>query len=225
MCGRYTQRMTFERLARRYGIRESWGEFQPSFNIAPGQSAPVVVNEEKKVLKTMLWGLVPFWAKEADKSYKTINARSETLTEKPTFRKPFERRRCLVPADGFYEWTPTGSGRSKAPFFFAVKDQEVFSFAGLWDRWESSEGPALETYAIITVGANELVKTYHPRMPAILKPEDEGKWLDPELRDTARLTRFLKPYAAGKMKAHPVSTLVNSPANNNPLCVEPQRAR
>src|SRR3990172_2064564 len=166
------------------------------------------------------WGLVPFWAKEPSIGYKMINAKSETLSEKPSFRKPFKEKRCLVLADGFYEWEKTDK-KNKVPYRFVLKNRQPFAFAGLWDVWKTPEGDTLLSFTIITTRANELMERIHDRMPVILNEKDEAKWLDPEFKDTDKLSSLLQPYPSEQMVAYKVSTIVNSPKNDTPSCIEP----
>lgn len=205
----------------RYGFDILCPTPEPRYNIAPGQHAPVVVLEEgRKVLQAMQWGLVPSWAKDPAFGAKTINARAETVSEKPTFRKSFSRRRCLVLTDGFYEWRKEeGSGR-KIPMRFVMKDGEPFAFAGLWDRWESPDGEGLDSFTIVTTAANTFIEAFHHRMPVILSPDDGELWLDPET-DPEMLLRLLVPCDPERLKAYDVSTLVNSPKNDIPECIQP----
>lgn len=184
------------------------------YNAAPPQQLPVITNKNPDVIQFFSWGLQPFWAKDAKSIKRAINARAETLTEKPSFRSLLSSKRCLVPADGFYEWQATPQG--KVPHRILLKSEELFSFAGLWDEWvDKSSGEVLHTYTIITTEANELVKPIHDRMPVILSPEVEELWLD-EHEKQDDLLSLLKPYKADEMKAYAVSTLVNSPLNNVP---------
>ena len=164
------------------------------------------------------WGLVPRWAKDPGIGNKLINARSETVTEKPSFRGAFARRRVLVPADGFFEWSRRGD--RKRPFYFHMRDGEPFAIAGLWERWEGEGGP-LETCTLLTTEANELLAPYHDRMPVILGPGDYEAWLDADERRPELLTPLLRPYSPGEMSAYAVSAIVNSPSNDGPRCVEP----
>lgn len=184
------------------------------YNAAPSQALPVVTEQQLDKLQFFSWGLQPFWAKDAKAIKRSINARSETLTEKPSFRKLLQSKRCLVPADGFFEWQVTGQG--KVPYRIMLKSEELFTFAGLWDEWaDKSTGEVLYTFTIITTEANDVVKPIHERMPAILTPEAEELWLD-ENESQEELLSLLVPYRAEEMKAYPVSPLVNSPMNNMP---------
>lgn len=211
-------------------LQSRWGFIDPSGvldlikprdNIAPSQNSPtLVVKEDRRVLVMMRWGLVPFWAKETSIGYKMINAKSETLTEKPSFRKPFKEKRCLVLADGFYEWEKTDK-KNKVPYRFVLKNRQLFAFAGLWDVWKTPEGDTLLSFTIITTRANELMERIHDRMPVILNEKDEAKWLDPEFKDTDKLSSLLQPYPSEQMVAYKVSTIVNSPQNDTPACIKP----
>ncbi|WP_162427879.1 SOS response-associated peptidase [Pontibacter pudoricolor] len=184
------------------------------YNVAPSQQLPVMTNVQPNSIQFFSWGLQPFWAKDAKAVKRSINARAETLTEKPSFRNLLKSKRCLVPADGFYEWQVTNHG--KVPYRILLKNEELFSFAGLWDEWlDKSTGEVLHTYTIITTEANDLVKPIHDRMPVLLSPDAEELWLD-EHQTQEELISLLKPYKADDMKAYPISQLVNSPTNNIP---------
>lgn len=184
------------------------------YNAAPSQTLPVVTNKQPDAIQFFSWGLQPFWAKDAKAVKRAINARAETLAEKPSFRKLLSSKRCLVPADGFFEWQVTEHG--KVPYRILLKEEDTFSFAGLWDEWlDKSTGELLHTYTIITTEANNLVKPIHDRMPVILSPEAEELWLDAH-ESQEELLSLLKPYDATQMKAYPVSPLVNSAQNNVP---------
>jgi putative SOS response-associated peptidase YedK len=213
MCGRYTLRSRGS--DKFYGVPLSQLPFlAPRYNIAPTQGVPVIVarGAERK-LATFQWGLIPSWSKEP-KGF--INARAETLPEKPSFSESFERRRCLIPADGFYEWQR--HGRSKQPYFFQMKDEAPFAFAGIWDKWQGS-GLSITSCAIITTTANELLATIHDRMPVILDPDAQARWLR---RDAlpAELTEMLVPFPAARMKSFPVSSRVNGPKADDSQLIE-----
>lgn len=221
MCGRYTLTSELMILQRRFGFCAEQIRLEPRYNLAPGQEAPVVICEEKNTLRMMRWGLVPFWAKEASIGYKMINARAETLPQKPSFRKPFRERRCLILADGFYEWRKAEGKGKKLPIRIVLPSREPFAFAGLWDIWKKPDGSLLHSFTIITTQANELLRPVHDRMPVILQPEDEDLWLDPNLKDVTRLTPLLTPCPANALEAYDVSAIVNSPKNDVPECVQP----
>ena len=224
MCGRITLSTDKDDLQSRWGFIDPIGVLdliKPRYNIAPSQNSPtLMVKEDRRVLVMMRWGLVPFWAKEPSIGYKMINAKSETLSEKPSFRKPFKEKRCLVLADGFYEWEKTDK-KNKVPYRFVLKNRQPFAFAGLWDVWKTPEGDTLLSFTIITTRANELMERIHDRMPVILNEKDEAKWLDPEFKDTDKLSSLLQPYPSEQMVAYKVSTIVNSPKNDTPSCIEP----
>lgn len=218
MCGRFAQRLPARKVAKQFKVEEV-PPLAERYNVAQAQ-AVLTVREasggrEATILK---WGLVPRWAKDPGIGNKLINARSETVTEKPSFREAFARRRCLVPLDGSYEWARRGD--RKRPFYFHMRDGEPFAIAGLWERWEG-EGEPLETCTLLTTEANELLAPYHDRMPVILMPGDYEAWLDPDVRDSRELTKLLRPYAHAEMRTYAVSALVNSPSNDDPRCVEP----
>ena len=226
MCGRFTQRMTWRELHERMGLLGTPLNLRPRFNVAPSQDvAAVRANDDGHTLAMMRWGLIPAWARDPAIGHRLINARSETASEKPSFRSAYRRRHCLIPADGFYEWKR--EGKTRQPWLFGLSDAAPFAFAGLWERWtvpagtaltgslaERSPGDTVETFTILTTAANETVAPVHGRMPVILPPEACGPWLAGE--DVP-----LIPYPADAMTAHPVSTHVNRPANDDPRCVEP----
>jgi putative SOS response-associated peptidase YedK len=215
MCGRY--RLTrADRLAEKFDA-EIAEELHPRYNIAPTQPVPVVRSSgTRRVIAPMRWGLIPNWAKDA--SIAQINARCETLLEKPAFKESFERRRCLIPADGFYEWKRTAN--SKQPFHFGMKDDSIFAFAAIWDRWRTSEGQLIESCAILTTTPNELLTDVHDRMPVILRPEKYQEWLSSPSSDCPRLSGLLQPCDASVMKRFPVGFGVNDPVNDIPECCQ-----
>ncbi len=216
MCGRYYFFTPVDIVAARFRVA-GFPPLRPRFNIAPQQEAPVVVNGAGRRLRTMRWGLVPSWSKDAASGYKMINARAETAPEKPSFRGPFRRQRALVPADGFYEWRREGKG--KRPFVLRLSSREPFAMAGLWDRWKAPDGGELLSFTILTTSANAVVSAVHDRMPVILPREAEDAWLDPSAADGA-LRALLVPYP-GVMEAVPVSTAVNNPRNDGPELLTP----
>jgi putative SOS response-associated peptidase YedK len=193
----------------------------PRYNIAPSQLVACVrTNPEttEREWVELQWGLVPSWAKEASIGHKLINARGETVAEKPSFRKAFTHRRCLVLADGFYEWKREGT--TKQPYYIRMKDHRPFAFAGLWERWEK-EDPAIESCSLITIGPNAVMEPIHHRMPVILATTQYAEWLDVSLHETERLNRLLRPFPPEEMEAYPVSLMVNNPRNDHPECVAP----
>lgn len=221
MCGRYTLSTPTDLLGDLYEI-ETLVSTQPRFNIAPTQEAlNVRIDSDtgKRRLDLLRWGLVPFWAKDPGIGNRMINARSETVAEKPAFRVSVKKRRCLVLADGFYEWQATGG--PKQPYFFHRGDGQPFAMAGLWDRWEKGEEGPLETFTILTTSPNEVVAPIHKRMPVILAREDFPRWLDPTFEDLDSLRKLLVPAPKSLLETYPVSTYVNNPANEGMDCVEP----
>lgn len=217
MCGRFTLTATFEEIIDRFEIQAFLEEenYAPSFNIAPSQAVLAVINDGKSNRMGFLkWGLVPPWAKDAAIGNKMINARSETLSEKPSFRTAFKKKRCIVIADSFYEWK-RHEDKSKTPMRIKLKSDELFAMAGIWEAWKSPEGKSLYTCSVITTGPNELMKDIHDRMPVILKPEDEKTWLNPSISDTKDLNKLLVPFDENLMETYEVSSLVNSPKNNS----------
>ena len=219
MCGRFALLTHAEALIERFRVDEVIKRPEPRYNIAPTQNVTVVVQRETRQLTEMRWGLIPFWAKDVSIGNRMINARSETVTEKPSFRTAFKKRRCLILADGFYEWQK--AGKIKVPMHIRLKSREPFAFAGLYEYWETKSGRLLESCTIITTKPNELMNPIHQRMPVILHPEDESTWLNPENQNVAELLSMLKPYTSNPMEAFAVSKFVNSPSNQGPLCVKP----
>ena len=219
MCGRFALLTHAEALIERFGVEEVIKRPEPRYNIAPTQDVTVVVQREARQLTEMHWGLIPFWAKDVSIGNRMINARAETVAERPAFRSAFKKRRCLILADGFYEWQKVG--KIKIPTHVRLKSREPFAFAGLYEYWKTQSGKMLESCTIVTTTPNELMKPIHHRMPVILKPEDEETWLNPENQDSEDLLALLQPYPAEEMEAFEVSDFVNSPINQGPLCTRP----
>ena len=218
MCGRFTIRFTLEEANKRFNVEEIKAKFTPSYNIAPSQNIPVIYNENGAVvLDSFRWGLIPHWAKEANIGYKMINARIETIAEKHTYNKELIEGRCLIPASGFFEWKKTDG--SKKPMFIHIKNQDIIAFAGISSLWKAPDGKVIKTCSIVTTSPNKFMKEIHDRMPAILPKDSESEWINPKLKDKKEILSIIKPYAA-KMEAYEVSSLVNSPANNNPKVIE-----
>jgi putative SOS response-associated peptidase YedK len=219
MCGRY-------RLSRRKQIIEEYfdaadwqDDWSPRYNIAPTQPVPVIRQHPKEPIlqiSLMKWGLIPNWAKDPSIASGTINAKSETAATKPAFRDPLKFRRCLIPADGFYEWKRIAG--SKQPYCFEVNDGEMFAFAGMWDGWKNAEGQWIKTCSILTTSPNAVTATVHDRMPVILNPNDYDLWLDPGMTDVQVVSELLKPYDARSMCCYPVSTRINHVANDDAEC-------
>jgi putative SOS response-associated peptidase YedK len=222
VCGRYVVTSPLDVLRERFGFGGDVPGYRPRYNLAPSQPAPAVVDRDGRVAVMMTWGLVPSWAKELARSPRPINARAETARELPTFRGPFRRGRVLVPANGFFEWRGAKGTKGRVPVLFRRRDGAPFAFAGLSDGWRSPDGTVLETFAIVTVGPNELVATIHDRMPAILGREDEAVWLDPAT-SPERAHALLAAHPAGEMEAFEVSPAVNSPAADRPDLITPIR--
>jgi putative SOS response-associated peptidase YedK len=222
MCGRY-------RLSRRKQVvEESFDsasreeEWAPRYNIAPTQPVPVIRQDPKEPaprLSLVRWGLIPSWAKDSSAAARMINARSETAATKPAFRDALKSRRCLVPADGFYEWQRTG--RTKQPYCFEVDDGQLFALAGIWDCWKDASGNAVETCSILTTTPNALTATVHDRMPVILDPDGYDLWLDPGMKDVSVASELLKPYNARLMRCYPISARINHVANDDEECSAP----
>jgi putative SOS response-associated peptidase YedK len=224
MCGRFTLSVDLASLRSAFPWLTIPTPLLPRYNIAPTQPVAVVPNNGRRELDFFTWGLIPSWAKDPKIGSRMINARSETLTEKPSFRAAYKRRRCLILADGFYEWSKErlSDGRDiKTPIYVRLESGEPFAFAGLWELWQSAEGDEIYSCTIITMWPNDLLKPIHDRMPLILDPDLYDRWLDQEEKPSGELSDFLIPYPAEQMVAYPVSTLVNSPANDLPECVVP----
>lgn len=190
-------------------------------NIAPTQNIAAVLNEENRLVRFLRWGLVPFWAKDPSIGNKMINARAETIDQKPAFRNSFKQKRCVVLASGFYEWRKVDGRKSKVPYFIKLKSGEPFTIAGLWDVWKSPEGEQIASATLVTTSPNELMKQIHNRMPVILDDESRDKWLATGHLDPAMLKSCLVPFDPDKMEAYEVSTLVNNPAFDDEKCTEP----
>ena len=218
MCGRFTLATPVDQLAKQFQLAGT-AELAPRYNIAPTQQvAAVRAGEDGRELAMLRWGLVPGWAKDLSMGAKLINARSETAAEKPAFRTAMRQRRCIIPADGFYEWQAQAGG--KQPFHIRLADQRPFGLAGLWERWKNPEGEWIQTCTILTTSANSLMQQLHDRMPVILPPERYELWLDPTLQDTAPLQELLVPYPAEEMVAVPVSKAVNKVGNEGPALLQ-----
>lgn len=217
MCGRFARRSTQEVLADWFGVElEDMPWFAPSYNVAPQSTQPVVrlnADTGKPEFALMRWGLVPYWAKDPKIGYTTINARAEEVATKPLFRDALKSRRCLVPADAFYEWQKLGA-KTKKPFAFGLRSGEPYAFAALWERWKPKEGEPLETFTILTTDPNELAEPVHDRMPVILEPQDYARWMEPG--DPTRLpVDLLRPLPAEKMRSWPVNEQVGNARNDH----------
>jgi len=237
MCARFTLKTSAVVLQDLFELDEV-PELVPRYNIAPSQIIPAVVNDNgHRELRLFQWGLVPSWAKDPSIAQNLINAKCETLAEKPSFRAAFKRRRCLLPADGFFEWLtvepesesdlfgdptppPKGSKVIKQPFWFTLKEGGPFGIAGIHEYWEGPDAGPIESCTLVTTDPNDLVKPFHNRMPAIIKPEDFGVWLDPEAPPNV-LLGLLQPLPSGLFKAQPVTRRMNNPRYESPDCIEP----
>jgi putative SOS response-associated peptidase YedK len=221
MCGRYRLSRRKDFLAEHFDV-EPENDWNPRYNIAPTQNVPVIRQDPaqpRRFVSRMRWGLIPFWAKDASVGFKMINARAETVATTPAFRESIRRRRCLIPADGFYEWRR--SGRVKTPFCFTMADNSVFAFAGIWDSWRNPEGKAVETFSIITTSPNALLIDIHDRMPVILPDDNYDLWIDPGFQKTDSICDLLKPFDPQLMQRYEVSSRVNLVKNDDPACAEP----
>jgi putative SOS response-associated peptidase YedK len=231
MCGRYALNANLNEIIERFGVVQTpqGVALEPRFNVAPGQANPVITADGERTLALMQWGLVPGWAKEPKSDYSTINARVETVAEKPTYRTPLRRQRCLVPATGYYEWQaqaqPGGRG-AKQPYFLQLidGDAELFAFAGLYDVWRGADGQELYSYAILTTEATPQLAAVHARMPIILPRAAEARWLDPQLSDPLRLLERIPAPPADRVRLYPVSTEVNNTAHDGPTLIAPLTA-
>lgn len=218
MCGRYVCCQSTSDIAEALDVAEVLLDWQPSFNIAPTQMVPAVVHTNARKLVGLKWGLVPSWAKDASMAAKMINARSETLLDKPSFKEAFLQRRCLIIANGFYEWQT--QGETKQPLYIHLQNQQPMILAGLYEHWRSPEG-VLSTCTIITTTANPLLEPLHSRMPVILTPEQQAIWLDPNCHDATQLQALLRPYPAESMSFYPVNPQINRYQFNEPACLAP----
>jgi putative SOS response-associated peptidase YedK len=224
MCGRFARYSLSRELERYFNAHPASFELQPNYNVAPTQEIPVIViHEGERHIKKRHWGLVPFWAKDISIGSRMINARVETVTSKPAFRAALKQRRCLIPANGFYEWK--GKAGNKEPYYFQLPSGEPFAFAGLYEVWEDKEAPPeagpYKSCTIITTDASESVKDVHNRMPLILKPEAYDAWLDPGNKEPDKIEKVLKESSVKELKRYPVSKLVNQAGNNKKECMEP----
>ena len=213
MCGRFSLHVDINTVAQHFGVPATL-ETSPRYNVAPTQEVVSIMHNGASHLALLRWGLIPSWAKDESIGSRMINARAETLIEKPSFKGLLRSKRCMIVADGFYEWRKENG--SKTPMYITLKNGEPFAFAGLWDQWKSPDGQQIRTCTIITTEPNDVVATIHNRMPAILVPDAYDLWLDPDVRDEHALTHWLSPYPAEEMTARPVSRLVNDPKHDSP---------
>jgi putative SOS response-associated peptidase YedK len=224
MCGRFSLTTPAAQIAELFQVTDV-SAVAPRYNIPPSGQVLAVRRLPERAgpeLVPLRWGFIPAWAKDPAIGNRLVNARSETAAEKPSFREAFRRRRCLIPADGFYEWKKTG-GR-KEPYYVRLRDGGLFSFAGLWERWRGDDGDAVETCTILTTDANGIVRPIHDRMPVIMDSADYGRWLDPRVQDPEAVKALLRTYPAERMLAYPVSRAVNDPGRDDRKCTEPEDA-
>lgn len=224
MCGRFTSLLSPELLKSVYNVNIPAGlSLEPRYNIAPSQ--PVMIIRQQldgsRELAHVNWGLIPSWSKEPSTGHSLINARSETVTEKPSFRSAYRHRRCIVPANGYYEWQKTGD-KSKQPWYITSPNGTPLSFAGLWEHWQSPDGSEIETFAILTTHANELTYPIHDRMPVILQTDSLSQWLSHSSK-LDELSKLLQPFPSVMLDCYAVNTLVNNPRNNGPELISPVR--
>lgn len=221
MCGRYTLFASVDEIVERFMVDVfEEGIYEPSYNIAPSQQVIAIINDgSRNRLGKLRWGLIPPWAKDEKIGYKTINARGETIAEKASFRNAYRKKRCIIPADSFYEWQRDGN--NKTPINIKLKDGGLFGLAGLWESWKSPEGKLVHSCTVITTEANEIMKPIHDRMPVILKPETEKIWLDPSIQEPEVLNQFIRPFDSEQMETFIVSNEVNSPKMNHEGLIVP----
>lgn len=221
MCGRFSQSQSAGAIAQAFQVDVP--PLTPRYNIAPTQPVATVLRtpeHQDRQFRMLHWGLIPSWAKDKKIGARLINARAETVAEKPAFRSAFRKQRCLVLADGFYEWQQQENHKQKQPFYFRFQDGRPFAFAGLWEHWEDANGDELESCTLLTTQANELMRPIHNRMPVILDPKDYDLWLDLEMKNPELLQPLLHLYATQEMMAYPVNKVVNKPSNDSMECIE-----
>lgn len=221
MCGRFTLTSPAEALQDFFDLVDGTSDVLPRFNISPTQRVAVVPNRAERRVEHFRWGLIPPWAKDETIGNRMINARAETIAEKPSFKRALLARRCLVLADGFFEWRRQGDAKVKTPIYVRMRSGEPFAFAGLWETWKGPDGDVVPSCTIITTGPNDLMKTIHHRMPVILARDTYDVWLAPERGAQPALCDLLLPFSADEMEAYPVSRWVNNPKNDGPRCIEP----
>ncbi len=225
MCGRFTLTVDTADLQEAFAGFQFPANIAPRYNIAPSQPVLVLPNDGAKRADFFVWGLIPGWAKDPSIGMRMINARGETLGEKPSFRGPFRYKRCLIPADGFYEWKAAGPGEKfKTPYYIHMQDHRPFAFAGLWDEWLAPDGSQVKTCTIITTTPNLLMSSLHERMPVILDPKEYAAWLNPDACQPGELQGLLKAYPAEAMAAYPVSRTVNNAKMDSPQMIQPEQA-
>ncbi len=218
MCGRFAIDIEKPVFERRFNVHQLTIKLEPHYNVSPGMFLPTVIRQSPNRAALMKWGLIPHWSREFRVKFSNINARSESIESSPAYRDPFRRKRCLIPAIGFYEWAKLTDG-TKWPYFFRLNKRDLFAFAGIWDTWTDAEGKEFHTCAIITCPANSVVAKIHPRMPVILRERDEEMWLS-DTDDVAILKAMLLPYNASDMTGHRVALRVNNPQNDDAHLVD-----
>lgn len=221
MCGRFTQTATPAAIAQQFDVH-NFPLLKPRYNIAPSQPVSAIRLDPETMTRQLVllrWGLIPSWAKDPKIGFHCINAKAETVAEKPSFRAAFRKRRCLVVATGFYEWQV--QGKTKQPMWIGLKSRQPFAFAGLWEQWQPPEGDTIQSCTILTTEPNELMRPIHNRMPVVLPAEAYPQWLDPTVQDVDSLKTLLRPYPSEDLIVYPVSTLVNNPRHDVPECLEP----
>jgi putative SOS response-associated peptidase YedK len=221
MCGRFLLAVNPAEMQEAFPGFDFPSDIKPRYNIAPSQPVIVLPNDSSMKADYFLWGLIPSWSKDLSIGSRMINARSETLSEKPSFRGPYKYHRCLIPSNGFYEWKKLPGSNKKLPYFIQLKNNQVFAFAGLWDEVQTNDGSLIKTCTIITTTPNSLIATIHNRMPVILPKEHHSLWLDPNPTPPSDLQKYLMSFPAEEMIATPVSPYVNNPINDSPVCIEP----
>jgi putative SOS response-associated peptidase YedK len=221
MCGRYGFSVKdIRKVYQRFEIVNELADYAPRYNIAPGQMNPVITKNSPKRIQRMFWGLIPYWAKDRSVSFHTINARGEEIDKKPSFKKAFQSQRCLIPATGFFEWKKNIDPH--VPYYIKLKNEAMFAFAGLYDKWvDPISKKELLSYTIITTGANDILKPIHPRMPVVLKREDEETWIEPDFVTSEKLLSLLKSYSPSEMEIYPVSREINKTRLDNETLINP----
>lgn len=217
MCGRFSFSPLTKILEDRFDVKVDASKYKPRYNSAPSQTLAVISNDNPDELSFYRWGLIPFWAKDIKIGNRLINAKSETISEKPAFRNSFWRKRCLVLSDSFFEWKKINA-KEKIPYRIFLKDEPLFALAGIWDTWKDAEGKAINSFSILTTSPNDLMKNIHHRMPVIIGRDNEKEWLKSE--NSENLKRLFEPFSTEQMTAYPVSKLVNSPVNDSPEILE-----
>jgi putative SOS response-associated peptidase YedK len=218
MCGRFSFSPLAKILEDRFDVKVDPSLYKPRYNCAPSQNLAVITNAKPDQLSYFKWGLIPFWAKDEKIGNRMINAKSETIQEKPSFKNAFKRKRCLVLSDGFFEWKKINA-KEKIPYRIFLKDEPLFAMAGIWDTWKNQEGNPVYSFSILTTSANQLMENIHHRMPVILDRKGEKEWL--KETNPGDLIKLFDPFSTEKMTAHPISKLVNSPVNDKPEILEP----